>query len=203
VTENKIDVEVYAGKDAEKYTDLLAQLRISEFKEYPYLYSGNIEAERKLVAEYAQDEKGMIVVAKINGKTAGLLSGIPLVSNAQIVSGIKAFFEKQKVNINEYYYCGEGIILPEFRHLGLIKMLLNKQDEQAKKWQFKYVCALTVFRDETYFPKPKAYTSTDSLWTHLGFIKTNLRTNFIWPTIQKNNSIIEQENTVEFWTKTL
>jgi len=197
------EVEILIGNNASRYIDLVAKLRLEYFKEFPYLYEGNIEYEKKYVTGYTLDKKSMIAVVKINGEVAGISTGIPLISDSEIVADIKKGFQKKEINIDEYYYYGEVIILPKFRGLGLSRKLFEAQDKIVKEWGFRHVYILTVIRENNHPLKPKNYKSPDVLWKRLGFLQIDKTVSYHWSTIQKDGSVKNNENTLQFWIKNL
>lgn len=198
-----LSIEILIGKDSNDYIEKISQLRIEAFKEYPYLYQGELAYEKQYVRGYTTDSKAMIAIAKLDGTIAGISSGIPLISESEIVSDAKKIFSAQKINISDYYYYGEIIILPEFRSQGNASKLYSAQDELIKSWGFKYACILTVVREEDHPLKPKDYKSPDKMWEHFGFFRNNLTTKHHWPTIQSDMSVVDIDNILEFWTKKL
>lgn len=195
-------IEIFIGKDATEYVELVSTLRIELFQHYPYLYKGEIEYERNYMLSYTLDKRGIIAVARIDGVLAGISTGIPLNSDFEIVADVKKIFKREKLDICNYYYCGEAIIKPEFRGRGLIK-LLSVQENLIKDWGFKQVCFMAIVREDHHPLKPVDYKCPNNLWKRLGFINNNLTAEYHWPTIQPDGSIKDTNNKLEFWTKQL
>lgn len=198
-----ITIEIYVGNESSSYINMVSKLRIDVFREYPYLYEGEEEYERKYIHGYTTDKRAMIAIAKVDNVVAGISTGIPLISESDIVADAKKVFSQANINIGDYYYYGEVIILPQFRGLGIAKMLFSAQDTLIEKWGFKQVCILTVVREHNHPLKPINYKSPDGMWEHLGFFRNKITTNYHWPTIQADNTVRDVTNTLEFWTKHL
>lgn len=196
-----MDINIYCGVKLKKYIDTVSMLRIKIFKEFPYLYEGELNYERSYLEGYCQDPYSMLAVALINGNVVGVSTGIPLLSSSTIISDAKKVFSQKNVDINDYYYYGEVMILPEFRGQGIIKKLYSAQDELIKTWGFNHVSILTVVRENNHPLKPRGYKSSDKMWRYLGFIRNNLTIQYSWPTLQPDNSVKDTINTLEFWTK--
>ncbi len=193
-------IQIHIGNNFIPYIDIISQLRIEIFKEYPYLYKGDLDYEKKYMQGYLTDHQAMIALASINERIVGISTGIPLISDSEIVMDAKKVFAKDNIDISDYYYYGEMIILPEHRRKGLATQLCCAQNKVIKRWGFKHVCILTVVRGEDHPLKPTNYISQESLWKSLGFSKNNLTINYSWPTIQVDQSATSQSNTLEFWT---
>lgn len=198
-----ISVEIVVGSDIQKYIDYVSALRISTFKDYPYLYKGSLNYEKKYIENYILDNKATLAFAKVNNKIAGISTGIPLASNSEIVKDIQVIFHKNNIDISRYYYYGETIVLPAYRRQGLTTMLYQKQNELVRNWGFKYTTILTVMREDDDPLKPKGYQKPDEIWKHLGFYKNGLVCAHNWPTIQKSGEVIEAYNKLELWVKNL
>ena len=196
-------IEIVTGKDCAEYVDIVSQFRIEAFREYPYLYEGKIEYEKKYLLGYMADTQGMIAVAKVDGVLAGISTGIPLNGNSEIVADAKKIFRLKNIDISDYYYYGEIIVKPEFRRRSLAKMLYAAQDNLIIKWRFKHASILTIMRDKNHFLKPADYQSPDKMWEHLGFTRNQLKIDYSWPTIQADHTVKNISNTLEFWTKPL
>jgi hypothetical protein len=162
-----------------------------------------LEYEKKYFSGYAKDDKATIAIAKVENQIVGIATGIPLISESDIVTDAQKVFSKQGIQLDDYYYCGEIIVLPQFRSLSLITKLSQAGSTLLKKWGFKHICMLTVIREENHPLKPKNYKSPDNLWAHLGFVRNHLTIGYHWPTIQPDNTVVDTKNSLEFWTKNL
>jgi len=194
-------LEVFIGNEINNNIDDVARLRIEEFRNFPYLYDGNLEYEKNYLKCYADDIKSTLALAKVNNTLAGVSTGIPLISNSEIVSGIDKIFLEHNLNPDSCYYYGEIIIKPEFRGIGLASLLYKAQDEVIKNWGYKQVCILTVVREIDHPMQPSDYKQKDGMWEHLGFKRLNIIQSHHWPTIQPNGSVVNIKNDLEFWIK--
>jgi len=199
----RVEIEILVGENSIGYIETVSKLRIDIFREYPYLYEGDLNYEQQYVKGYTMDKKAMIALARIDGKIAGVSTGIPLISDSEIVVDAKKVFSKDNIDIGDYYYYGEVIVLPEYRGKGITTQLYDAQHELVKEWGYKHVCILTVVREESHPLKPITYRSPDKMWEHLGFFRNNLTVDYHWPTIHADKSVKDVSNKLEFWTKDL
>ena len=58
------------GEAINPYIDALAQLRIDVFREYPYLYDGEMEYERRYLQTFGQAPDSLLVVV-LDGEAVG------------------------------------------------------------------------------------------------------------------------------------
>lgn len=198
-----IMVEIFTGKDTSNFINLIAQLRIKHFREYPYLYEGNMELEKQYLQAYAADVRSIFVIAKVNDEITEVSTGIPLVSSSVLLKDAETIFRENGLEPNEYYYYGEVIILPEHRGLEILVKMLAAQNKKVREWGYKYITGLTVIRGEKHPLKPDDYKSPDKLGHYFGYNKSGFTIKYSWPTIQKDGHVKNMSNALEFWLKKL
>ncbi len=196
-----IDIKMLHGNEITKGADLIAQMRLIEFKNFPYLYAGTMDAERKYLSSYAKDKKSIFTLAYCDHELAGIATGIPLLSNANILPGVQELFEQHGLKPQDYYYVGELIVLDKYRNQHIGSNLLLAQSRYVQSLNYKSLCLMTVEREDNHPLKPENYHSTDRLWQKLGYTKTTMQMRFKWPTITADGSIMEMEHRLSFWIK--
>lgn len=192
------DIEIFQGKEIEEHIDNIAAFRLSAFKEYPYLYLGNMECEKNYLRGYVKEEKATLLIAKVNSELIGIFTGTSLLGHSDIVKEAKNIFEINGFEPEEYYYLGEMIVLPEYRSLQIAQNLLFLQKKIAKDWGFKKICALVVERKDEHLQKPKDYKSLSPLYRRWGFEKTEIYLTYRWPTIMLDGTVQEMEHKLQF-----
>lgn len=198
-----INTELLEGKEAPKYLNELALWRIRYFREYPYLYDGNLSYEKQYLNGFIKEEKALLVAVKDGEKLAALSTALPLESDYEILESIEGLCEETGVQADEYFYFGEIIILPEYRGQGLASLIYSLQEDYAKDLGFKSCCILVVVREESHPLKPENYVESDIIWSHLGYKKSNVFTYFEWPTIMPGGKTETVKNKMVYWTKDL
>src|SRR5690606_27884953 len=69
----------FVGKNALPFIDDVARLRIEVFHEFPYLYDGNMDYERRYLSTYAEDPESLVVIAfDEEGNVRGASTGVPM-----------------------------------------------------------------------------------------------------------------------------
>ncbi len=58
-----VEIRPVTGFAVEPWLDELAELRIEVFRDFPYLYEGNREYERRYLDRYAQSDRSVFVLA--------------------------------------------------------------------------------------------------------------------------------------------
>lgn len=196
-------IEILIGQEAAKYIDFVAQWRIKIFKEFPYLYVGDLQDEKDYMESYLDDQQFTLVVAKYGDAVVGVSTGVPLSASMDSMQQISALFSKHHLDPVNYYCLGELLILPEHRGKGLVNQLISVHHEWIKSAGFKHCTLFTVCRDENDPRKPKDYQSTENVWKRCGYERNHLKITFSWPTILPSGEVKEQENELEFWVKNL
>ena len=193
------DIKIFHGKELFPWIKVIADLRLTEFKNFPYLYVGDITIEEQYLTRYAENDHSILTVVYCDKEIAGISTGIPLVRTSKITADMLEIFEKSGINTDDYYYYGEFIVAPQFRNLGIAKKLFIKQSKIVKAWGFKNACLMTIDREAHHPLKPQHYISTDTLWQKFGFIKTAMKIKARWPTMMPDGKIVNTENTLSFW----
>ena len=67
-----------SGEEVRPYLKYLGHLRIQLFREYPYLYDGDIQYEEKYLQNYAQCPDSRIMIVADGERIIGATTSIPL-----------------------------------------------------------------------------------------------------------------------------
>ena len=73
-----IEVKTFTGAEVAPHLDAVAGLRIAVFHDWPYLYAGDREYEKKYLATYAQSQESLFVLAFDGDRVIGASTAIPL-----------------------------------------------------------------------------------------------------------------------------
>ena len=114
-------MEVLKGNEIKNYVDELGRFRIEIFKEFPYLYEGNMEYERNYLYRYTKSSESILILMKDTRGLFGACTGIPL--QDEDTEHVRPF---QKINIEEIFYIGELMVRADSRGKRLGTKLLSK-----------------------------------------------------------------------------
>lgn len=103
------------GKEILTVADDFAQLRISVFREFPYLYDGSVEYEKEYIQTYSNAKDALLFAVYKNAQMIGATTCIPLKEETEEV---KEPFIKAGFDVDTIFYFGESLILKEYRGLG-------------------------------------------------------------------------------------
>ena len=194
-----ITIKIFFGKDIDEIIDEIAHLRIVIFREFPYLYDGNLEYERNYLANYAKSEKSIIIAAYDGDKIIGISSGIPMTD--ETIEFYQPFVE-QKYDINKIFYCGETILLSQYRGKGIYKQFMQAREDHARKiGGFEVACFCAVERPQNHSLCPSNYQPLNEIWNKFGyFCNPDLYTYYSWKDIDSDK---ETKHRMTFWLKNL
>ncbi|MBC7753631.1 MAG: hypothetical protein H7Z71_05300 [Moraxellaceae bacterium] len=195
--------EIYNGKEIEQHLEEIAGFRIKYFKDYPYLYAGDLFYEKNYLNGYICDPKSMLIRILLNEKVVGISTSIPLLTSSDILTEAESDFDKAALKPEQFYYYGEVILDYSVRGSGLVKVIYDLQDKHAVKSGFSKACIATIVRSQNDSRKPNNYKEADLVWSSLGFKQTDITFKYGWPTIQQDGSVKDFENVMVYWIKNL
>jgi GNAT superfamily N-acetyltransferase len=200
-----IDCTGLKASDAMSFIDDLAALRCRVFREYPYLYAGNLSYERDYLAHYTKSENAFLVIAKYEDQIVGVSTCLPLV---EADPAFQEPFRATGYDLSKIGYFGESVLLPEFRGYGVGHRFFDLREQWALKHQFTISAFCSVVRPEDHAARPVTYRSHDEFWMKRGYLRHDeLIANLDWPEVLDDqiplNSIISNEtpHSLVFWLK--
>jgi GNAT superfamily N-acetyltransferase len=191
-------VETLAGEAVEQAIPDLARLRIAIFRDFPYLYDGGLDYERRYLRKFAQLPESTLVVARDGDAIVGASTALPMVNAG---AEVMAPFRAHHLDPAEYYYFGESVLLQAYRGQGIGVAFFARREERARALGFRYATFCAVDRPADHPRRPKDYKPLDAFWTHRGYAKhPELVASFSWKEIDEAD---ESPKTLTFWVKAL
>lgn len=178
----------------------MAALRIKVFKDFPYIYDGSVEYEVKYLDRYFKAPNGTFILAidENNGnKIVGVATALPLAEEENFVK--KPFLDLGK-KIDEFFYFGESVLLPEYRGRGLGHAFFDEREKVALSFpQIKFTIFCAVERSVDHPLKPANYQPLDEFWQKRGYQRhSQLTSKFEWLDIGESH---ETEKNMKYWIK--
>ncbi|MCC5882988.1 MAG: GNAT family N-acetyltransferase [Halomonas sp.] len=176
----------------------LAHLRITVFRDFPYLYDGSLEYEASYLRRYAECPASLFVLAEDGDALVGAATGMPL---SEDVAEFRAPFEEAGFDIDSVFYYGESVLLPGYRGCGIGKAFLAKREAHATKHGYSTVAFCAVERPDDHALKPEGYVPLHGFWRSQGYERhPQLATTFRWKDIGEP---AESDKPMVFWLKSL
>jgi GNAT superfamily N-acetyltransferase len=192
-----IRIERCSGPALEQYIPELARLRIEVFRDFPYLYDGDIDYERKYLQTYINCPESVIVIAFDGDKAVGASTAIPMKYETD---ELKKPFIDHGYDLDEVFYCSESVLDKNYRGLGIGVRFFEQREAHAEDLGgFKHICFCCVERPADHPRRPADYVPLDRFWTKRGYVKhPELHTTYIWKDLDDEN---ETPKPMTFWLK--
>jgi GNAT superfamily N-acetyltransferase len=190
-------IETVSGEAIRPHVADLARLRIAVFREYPYLYEGDVAYEEKYLLDYVREDATLVLAVAESG-VVGVATAMPL---AQAHGPLAAPFAHAGIAQSDVYYFGESVLLKDWRGLGVGHRFFDERERRARELGFKIAAFCAVVRPDDHKRRPADYRPHDSFWARRGFVKRpDLRASFSWREIGETS---ETEKDMVFWLKAL
>jgi GNAT superfamily N-acetyltransferase len=160
-------VERLTGGAVADWFEDLARLRITVFREFPYLYDGGLDYERSYLRNYAETDGSLIVGVFDGEQLVGASTGLPMEAEPDY---LKRPLLEHGLDISRLFYFGESILLPEYRGRGTGKLFFDEREAHARALGgFEQTCFCAVIRPENHPRRPAGYQTLDAFWRRRGY----------------------------------
>jgi GNAT superfamily N-acetyltransferase len=177
----------------------LAHLRITVFRDWPYLYDGDEAYEATFLQTYANAPNAGISVARDGDAVVGASTCLPLPDADEDVRGP---FERAGLDTADFFYFGESVLLAPYRGRGIGVRFFELREARAReigRARFCTFCA--VHRPENHPMRPQGARGLEEFWTHRGYTRRpDLTAQFSWKDL---GDAEETRKTLVFWMKSL
>lgn len=173
----------------------LAKLRIEIFREWPYLYDGDLKYEETYLARFRRSDRAFLTVAKDNGRIVGAATALPM---SQEVEAFRSPFETHGYDISTIFYFAESLLLPSYRGKGIGHQFFDQREAHARNFgNYSHAAFCAVIRPQDHPSKPPDYRALDRFWQKRGYEKqSGLTTRFSWKDVGEEK---ETEKPMQFW----
>lgn len=191
-------VEVLTGAAVAEAIADVAALRIAVFRDFPYLYDGDLEYERDYLAGFETLPGSVVVVARVTGRIVGASTGLPLAGAEEAWS---APFRERRLAIEDRFYCAESVLLKPWRGMGLGHAFFDARERHAGALGMAKTCFCSVIRADDHPARPAGYRPNDAFWIARGYRPLDgITARYAWRDIGDAH---ESEKTLRFWERTL
>jgi GNAT superfamily N-acetyltransferase len=195
---DEIDVRPLRGPDLEAVLDAVAGLRITVFRDWPYLYDGSLDYEREYLRAYRDNPGALIVGAFHEGRLVGASTSTPMEEHAPEFS---APFRKLGIAPEKILYGAESVLLRPYRGIGLGHRFIDLREAHARALGRTHVAFCSVIRPEDHPARPAVFRSNDAFWRGRGYETVpGAIAHFSWKDL---GDMAETEKPLQFWMRAL
>lgn len=189
-------VRTVTGQDMLPLLPDIARLRIEVFREWPYIYDGDLANEERYLQTYVQAEGAAMIVAEAGQDIVGAATCLPMAAETP---NVQSPFIAHGWDVSKIFYFGESVLLKEYRGRGIGVKFFAAREAQAAGFETTTFCA--VQRPATHPLRDPDYTPLDNFWTHRGYAKRpELSCQMTW---RDRGDTERTEKTLVFWTRSL
>jgi GNAT superfamily N-acetyltransferase len=198
VNADEIDVRALRGADLEAALDAVAGLRITVFRDWPYLYDGSPEYEREYLRTYRDTPGALLVAAFHEGRLVGASTSTPMEDHAPEFA---APFRALGIAPERIIYGAESVLLRPYRGIGLGHRFIDLREEHARALGRTHVAFCSVIRPDDHPARPAVYRSNDAFWRGRGYdTLPGAIARFSWKDLGEAE---ETEKSLQFWMRAL
>lgn len=193
-----IRVEPLTGERLAAHLPDVARLRIEVFREFPYLYDGDLDYERRYLAALAASAEAVIVVAFDGAEVVGASTGAPLATQMDEVT---APFRARGEDVPHVFYFGESVLRRSYRGRGIGVRFFEAREAQARACGATTTAFCAVVRPQDHPARPRGYEPLDALWGKRGYApEPGLICHLSWKEIGASQ---ESPKPMQVWMKRL
>ena len=195
---DEIDVRVLRGAELEAVLDEVARLRITVFRDWPYLYDGTLEYERQYLDSYRDNPGALLVGAFHDGRLIGASTSTPMEDHAPEFS---TPFRALGIAPEKILYGAESVLLRPYRGLGLGHRFIDLREAHARALGRSHVAFCSVIRPGDHPARPAAARTNDAFWRGRGYEPLpGVVARFSWKDFGDSE---ETEKPLQFWMRAL
>ena len=193
-----VTVQPLTGAALEAALDDLARLRITVFRDWPYLYDGDLYYERRYLATYRDSPEALVVGAFDGARLVGAATGTPMEDHAEEFS---AAFAATGLALSDIFYCAESVLLMDYRGRGIGHAFFDLREAHARRLGRRWSAFCRVVRPEDHPLRPADYRPLDPFWRKRGYAPLEgVMAEYSWKDVGEAK---ESAKPMQFWIKAL
>lgn len=176
----------------------LARLRITVFREWPYLYDGSLDYEQRYLRTYAATPGAVVIGALAGERLVGAATALPLAGEPEtLVAPLRdAGFDPATI-----FYLGESVLEPAWRGRGIGVRFFALREAAARAQGFTRTVFCAVIRDPADPRRPAGYTPLDRFWRNRGYTRLDgVSCGFSWRELGRSEETVQP---MAYWTRAL
>jgi GNAT superfamily N-acetyltransferase len=193
-----IRIETLTGERLKAHLPDVARLRIEVFRDFPYLYDGDLDYEARYIGSFAASPNALVVAAFDGDAVVGASTAAPMATQMDEVT---APFRARGEDLSRYFYFGESVLSRAYRGSGIGVRFFEEREAHARACGASVAAFCAVMREREHAARPADYVALDAFWQRRGFaLAPGLLCELSWKEIGADG---ESPKTMQFWTKRL
>ncbi|KRA41942.1 GNAT family N-acetyltransferase [Pseudoxanthomonas sp. Root630] len=191
-------IGLFRGPEITPWLDDVARLRVAVFRDWPYLYEGDLDFERDYLDAYARSAESVFVLAMEAGQVIGASTGLPLVDDTAV---FRQPFLESDIDPEDVFYFGESVLLPAHRGHGIGHAFFDHREAHARALgRFAWTAFCAVDRDDGDARRPAGHRGNDVFWAKRGYERRpGMTMRLPWDEIGQG----EIDHALTFWLRPL
>lgn len=178
--------------------DDLARLRIAVFREWPYLYDGSLDYERRYLAHFLDTPGASLFVARDGDVIVGAATASSMAGQD---AAFRKPFEDRGEDVSRLFYFGESLLLPAYRGRGLGHAFFDGRESAARAYGAQAACFCAVVRPADHALRPAGARNLGPFWRARGYAPLDgVIGHYDWKDIDQPD---ETRHPMQFWHRTL
>lgn len=189
-------VELLHGRQIERRLDALAELRIEVFRDWPYLYQGSRDYERRYLRTYIDCPHSLAVIVFDGDVPVAATTSLPL---AAAEDAMRKPLVRAGYDLDTVHYFGESVVRKPYRGRGLGVRFFGEREAHARRLGQRVCAFCAVERDADDPRRPADYAGNERFWHKRGYVRhPELSTTYAWPDIGDSESTPKR---MVFWLR--
>ncbi len=176
----------------------LAELRMQVFRDFPYLYDGDLTYERWYLERFAAAGDALVVAACAGDRLVGAATAAPLAAEHE---DFKAPFLRRGIDPAEVFYLAESVLLDAYRGRGIGHEFFDEREAAGRRLGFAKAAFCAVVRPDDHLLRPAGYRPLDAFWRKRGYAPVpGMTTTFPWKDLGEAEA---SPKPMQFWLREL
>ncbi len=191
-------VRALHGTELEQALESVAQLRIAVFRDWPYLYDGDLYYERRYLRTYLDSADAILVGAFDGDRLVGAATGTPMEDHA---AELGAPLTAAGFALDQVFYCAESVLLPQYRGQGVGHAFFDLREAHARALGRRWSAFCAVIRPDDHPARPADYRPLDEFWRKRGYAPMpGVTAEFSWRDVDATEETAKE---MQFWIREL
>jgi len=191
-----VRVEAVTDEGLTGVLDAVAELRLSVFAEWPYLYEGTAAEERSYLSALALSSGAVCVVAIDDERGGAIVGASTAMPMGDEHTQFRRPFVKAGIDPATVFYLAESVLRPEYRGRGIGRVFFAEREAHGRRLDaerradgrdgFDWLAFCAVDRPADHPLRPAGYRELGPWWRSLGYERRDgLTTHFAWKDVDQ------------------